>query len=84
MNLEHEIQQIKARNKAVESNKAWEVSVFRRVVIMVFTYVGAYLFMTVAELPNAWLASFVPTFGYLLSTLSLPPLRNFWVKNFYK
>lgn len=36
--LEKEIQEIKKRNKRVESNKAWETSWKRRVLLVLFTY----------------------------------------------
>lgn len=80
MDVEKEIQQIKARNKAVESHKAWEVSVFRRMTITIFTYFVAFLWMWIAELDKAWIAAFVPALAYFISTLSIPPLRAWWIK----
>ncbi|MBT5016782.1 hypothetical protein HN748_03850 [Candidatus Peregrinibacteria bacterium] len=80
MNLEKRIAALEERNHRVEADKAWETSFFRRVMILTFTYVLAFLFMWVVDLEKAWLGAFVPTFGYLLSTFSLPPLKNWWTK----
>jgi hypothetical protein len=80
MNLEKRIKALEDRNQRVEAAKAWEISWFRRVVILVFTYGLAFLFMWVVKLENAWLGAFVPMLGYLLSTLSLPPLKKWWTK----
>ena len=44
-NLEQKIQQIEERNKKVETDKAWETSWTRRLLLTVFTYlaIGVYL-----------------------------------------
>lgn len=39
MNFEKEINEIKERNKRVETNKAWETSWTRRICIMLLTYI---------------------------------------------
>lgn len=80
MNLEQEIQQIKNRNAKVESDKAWETSSVRRITIAVITYVVAGATLQLINASNPWLTAFVPTLGWLLSTLTLPPLRRWWLK----
>lgn len=82
--LESEIQALKARNQRVEVAKAWEVSLFRRGLLTAFTYAMAYLFMAVAELDHAAVAACVPAGAYLISTLTVGPLREFWIRHFYK
>jgi hypothetical protein len=84
MDLEKELKKIKQRNKAVEGHKAWETSVFRRVILAVFTYGVAFLFMWVVELEKAWIAAFVPAGAYLISTITASPLREWWVKNYFR
>jgi len=75
---------IKARNERVEANKAWETSWARRLFIALITYCVAAFYMNYSGLGNPLLGAFVPTGGYLLSTLSLPFIKNYWIKNFYK
>jgi len=80
-NLEREISEIKARNIKVEADKAWEVSSARRLFILVSTYIIAGIWLAVIKDSFPWLKAFVPPAGYLLSTLSLPFVKNWWLKN---
>jgi hypothetical protein len=75
---------IKERNARVAVDKAWETSWARRLFVASVTYGIAALYMDYAGLGNALLGAFVPTGGYLLSTLSLPFIKKFWIKNCYK
>jgi len=78
---EDDLQAIKERNARVEADKAWETSWARRISIAIMTYIIAALYMGYVGLNNAMLRAFVPSGGYLLSTLSLPFVKNFWLKN---
>lgn len=80
----NDIENIKQRNARVEGGKAWETSWFRRTFIAGVTYVVAAFYMNYAGLGNAFWGAFVPTGGYLLSTLSLPYLKNLWLTKFYQ
>jgi hypothetical protein len=84
MDINKTIKIIQKRNRRVEADKAWETSGFRRALIMIFTYVVAYFWMDTVELEKAWLAAFIPAGAYLISTLTLPPLREWWIKHFYQ
>lgn len=78
------LDEIKERNARVEADKAWETSWVRRLFIASVTYVIAAFYMNYAGLGNAYLSAFVPTGGYLLSTLSLPYLKKIWINKCYK
>jgi len=79
--LEKEIVAIKARNKRVETDKAWETSWTRRLCIMVLTYAVVVLYSaTISQVSNVFLSSLVPVMGFLLSTLSLRLIRKAWKK----
>lgn len=79
--LEKEIVAIKARNKRVETDKAWETSWTRRLCIMVLTYAVVVLYSaTISQVSNVFLSSLVPVMGFLLSTLSLRLIRKAWEK----
>ena len=79
--LEKEIEAIKARNKRVETDKAWETSWTRRICIAVLTYVIVVLYsFTISKISNIWLSSLVPVIGFTLSTLSLRLVRKVWEK----
>ena len=79
MDFEKEILQITERNKKVESDKAWERSWTRRLSITVFTYIIAEAWLLFINEPNSWFKAFVPVVGYVLSTLTLPPIKKFWI-----
>ena len=79
-----EINAIKARNKKVETDKAWETSWTRRICIAILTYfvVVCYNYGT-TKISNIFLASLVPVIGFTLSTVSLKLVRNIWEKKGY-
>ena len=82
--FEKEIIDIKERNKKVESEKAWETSFTRKIIIAILTYVVILLFFTTANLLKPFINSIVPTLGFLLSTLSLSVFKKVWVENIKK
>lgn len=84
MNLEERIAKIEARNHKVESDKAWETSWTRKVLIAVFTYVAIAGYLAFIVRINPWINAIIPTVGFLLSTLVLPWFRSFWIKYIYK
>ena len=79
-----DLRKIIERNKRVEGDKAWETSWSRRLFIALVTYALAAFYMDNVGLGNPLLGAFVPSGGYLLSTMSLPFVKNFWLKNIYK
>jgi len=81
MNLEKEIQEIKDRNKRVELDKAWETSLFRKVLIVIFTYIVIVIFFYFANLPKPFINAIVPALAFILSTLSMPLFKKLWLKN---
>ncbi len=81
MNFEKEINEIKERNKKVETNKAWETSWTRKVCIMLLTYIVVILYsFSINKINNIFLSSLVPVIGFFLSTLSLNIVRKMWEK----
>ena len=80
MNIEEEILQIKQRNQKVEQDKAWERSWTRRIFISAVTYLTASVWLVMINDTMPLLKALVPVAGYVLSTLSLPPLKRWWQK----
>ncbi len=79
-NIEEQLRQICERNKRVEAEKAWETSWIRRLTIAAMTYVTACMFLWLIASPSFALSALVPTGGYLLSTLSLPWIKQRWLQ----
>ena len=79
-NLEAEIKAIKSRNTSVEIDKAWERSWTRRIAVAIFTYLSIGIYLWVIHIGRPWLNAIVPTVGFLLSTLTLPFIKNIWLK----
>lgn len=82
MDIKKEISLIKERNKRVEADKAWEISMTRKMVIAVLTYFIVVLFLLIIKAPYPWLSAFVPAIGFYLSTLVLPPIRSAWIEKY--
>jgi len=81
--MEEEIELIRVRNKRVETDKAWETSKIRRIIIAIMTYFIIVIFLFTIDASNPWLISLVPTMGYLLSTLTLPMFKKWWVRTIH-
>lgn len=77
-----EIIDIQERNKRVELDKAWETSWTRRGIIAVFTYVVAFIWLSIIENDSPCLNALVPFGGYLFSTLSLPIIKQWWINKY--
>jgi len=75
------IEAIESRNKKVETDKAWEVSKTRAILISLITYSVALLFLYSISAKNIFLNAFVPVLGYLVSIQSLPFVKKRWIKN---
>lgn len=76
--LEKRIKALEERNKRVETDKAWETSKTRRVLLILFTYIAIGLYLNVINVTDPWLNAIVPSFGFLLSTLTLSLFKRLW------
>ncbi len=81
--LQKEIDNLKARNKRVEADKAWEKSWTRRSLLAIFTYLAIAIYLNAIKIPNAWLSALVPAVAFMLSTLTLPYFKKIWIKQAY-
>ena len=77
--IEKQLKVIQERNARVEADKAWETSAFRRITIALVTYVIASIVLYTIGVSNFYLSAIIPTIGYLLSTLSLPFIKKWWI-----
>lgn len=82
--LINRVNHIEERNKRVEEDKAWETSYTRRGLLILFTYIAVGLYLWVIGVSNPWLNAIVPSVGFLLSTLTLPFFKQWWLKQWYK
>lgn len=83
-NILEEIEKIKKRNKKVEIDKAWETSLYRKIIISILTYFVIVLFFYFSDLPKPFINAIVPTIWFLLSTLSIQYFKKIWIKYIYK
>lgn len=79
--IKNEIEEIKKRNAKVEADKAWETSFSRKILVAILTYIVIVIFFTFADLPKPFINAIVPTVGFVLSTLSIPFFKKFWLKH---
>lgn len=76
--IESRITALEARNKRVESDKAWETSWTRRIAIMVLTYLTIVAYLHFVIHIDPWLNALVPVAGFFLSTLTIGYLKTTW------
>lgn len=79
LHLERELKLLKARNLRVDVDKAWERSGFRITTITAITYLVATIVLWSFGAQSPTLSAIVPALGYLLSTQSMPRVKQFWV-----
>lgn len=79
--MEARLDALESRNSRVETDKAWETSYTRRFCIALITYVFATIWLYVIGGPLPYVHATVPVLGYLLSTFSLPAIKNIWAAN---
>ncbi len=82
--LEREISNINARNAKVETDKSWETSWTRRIIIFILTYLAIAAYFYAIGLPSPLINSFVPSVAFVISTLTLPFFKKIWTKNIYR
>lgn len=82
--LEGRIEKIELRNKKVETDKAWETSWTRKILLAIFTYLAIALYLKFIVKIEPWFNAIVPSIGFLLSTLTLPFFKTLWGKYIYK
>lgn len=78
------IEDIKERNAKVEADKAWETSWTRRLLVTAATYLTIMCYLTFLGMERVYLHALVPAMGYLLSTLTLPYFKQWWIHKIYK
>lgn len=78
--LKREIDKIKERNRRVEADKAWETSWTRRLFVAISTYILIVLLLVVVKVERPWETALIPTVAYVVSTLTLGILKNWWLE----
>lgn len=78
--LEDRVSRIEERNKNVETEKAWETSWARRLLLMLFTYIAIGAYLKVIEVQRPWLSAIVPAVAFMLSTLTMPFFKKLWLR----
>ena len=77
--IENRILEIEVRNQRVEQAKAWEVSLTRRVSLVLITYTTMCLVFYLLGSQSFLKDACVPTVGYLLSTQTLLVVKQLWL-----
>jgi hypothetical protein len=79
--FEDRLQKIEERNARVEADKAWETSWTRRGLLMLFTYLSVGLYLMAIDVDRPWINAIVPALGFMLSTLTMPYFKRWWLKS---
>lgn len=77
--LENRIAAIEERNAKVALDKDWEGSMTRRALLMLFTYASVSPYFLFLGIDRPFLNAVVPTLGFMLSTLTLPAFKHWWI-----
>ncbi len=82
--LQTEINAIKQRNQRVETDKAWETSWTRKITILILTYLVMGIFFFFAKIDKPFVNAIVPALAFVLSTLTVPICKKWWIKHCQK
>lgn len=82
--VDQKVESLQERNARVEGDKAWETSWMRRIFIAAVTYLLVAIHSSLIGVPYPWLNALVPALGYILSTISIPFIRKWWIKKLHK
>ena len=80
VDLEKRISLIEERNRRVEADKAWETSWTRRGLLVLFTYLSVGFYLSAIGIDDPWRNAIIPSLGFLLSTLTLPWFKQYWMR----
>ena len=78
--LDNRIRMIEERNRKVETDKAWETSITRRLLLVLFTYLAMGFYLQAIGIAAPWLNAIVPAAAFMLSTLTLPSFKKVWMR----
>lgn len=78
------LDEIESRNMRVTVDKAWEMSLTRRGIIAIGTYVIIGGYLKYLDVNDAWLHAAIPVIAYIVSTLTLPVFKGIWINKIYK
>jgi len=80
-NLEQRVKNIEERNQRVESDKAWERSLTRRVILAITSYLIVAIFFLIIKLSDPWVNAIVPALAFMIQQLSMPFFKKLWLKS---
>ena len=78
LSLERELSIVKKRNARVETDKAWETSATRKVVLALITYFLTSLVFWLIGVERFWRNAAIPAVAFYISTLTLPAIKAVW------
>lgn len=82
--LENRVKEMEVHNQVKDTDKAWETSLSRRGLLIIFTYLAVGVYMNAMGISNPWINAIIPSLGFLLSTLTLGFFKKLWLKYIYK
>jgi len=82
--LEERVAKIEARNRAVEADKAWEISWMRKILIALLTYIIVGIFLQYIHVQDPWISALVPVIGFVLSTATMNFFKGLWIRRFHE
>ena len=78
--LGQRLRAIEDRNRRVETDKDWETSWTRRLLLVAFTYLAVGAYLAAIRVPRPWTSAIVPAVAFMISTLTLPLFKKMWQK----
>jgi hypothetical protein len=77
--LESVLEQVRARNARVESDKAWETSLTRKLFVAGLTFIFTAIVFRSLSVPSPFTNAFIPVTGYIVSTFTIPWAKQWWL-----
>lgn len=81
LSTEERLAIIERRNKRVELDKAWEISITRRILVTIATFVVIGLYLSWLGVNRPWLNAIVPVLAFIISTFVVQQAKSAWINN---
>lgn len=81
LSIEERLDIIEKRNRRVELDKAWEISLTRRILVTIATFVVIGLYLSWLGVNQPWLNAIVPVLAFIISTFVVQRAKITWINN---
>lgn len=78
--LNKRIINLEIKTKLLENDKAWEKSILKRLIELIFIYITCFFFLLVIKRVNVLVSCLIPMISYVMYLFLLNLVKKSWIK----